>query len=212
MVTVLALLVLVALIAGGTALAGWLGGDADPNANPHANPIATPIAGTAPSATAPEGPPTGLAPTAAPTPAATAEPSGTPEASVRADECDPEEVAVVAETDKEAYEPDESPILYLVVRNDGSEACTVNVGTSQMEFALTREDERVFSSVDCQQGSEDLERILQPSSAERATFEWSRNRTVPGCEVVDEEVARGSYTLTTRIGERSSDPITFTLR
>lgn len=208
MVTVLVLLVLVALIAGGTALAGWLGRDADPNANP----ITDPIAGTAPSPTAGEDPPAGSAPTAAPTPAAPAEPSGTPEASAEADGCDPAEVVVVAETDKEAYAPDESPILYLVVRNDGSDACALNVGTSQMEFVLTRADERVFSSVDCQEGSEDLERILQPGSAERATFEWSRNRTVPGCEVVDAEVASGTYTLTTRIGERSSDPATFTLR
>lgn len=208
MVTVLVLLVLVALNVGGTVLAGWLGRDADPNADP----IADPIAGTTPSATAPEEPPAGSAPTSAPTPAATAEPSGTPEASAEADGCDPEEVVVVAETDKEAYAPDESPILYLVVRNDGSEACTLNVGTSQMEFALTHENERVFSSVDCQQGSADLERILQPGSAERATFEWSRNRTVPGCEVVDAEVASGTYALTTRIGERSSDPATFTLR
>ena len=82
----------------------------------------------------------------------------------------------------------------------------------QMEFVLTRADERVFSSIDCQQSSQDLQRTIAPGGEERATFEWSRNRSVPGCTAVDEQPAAGGYSLTTRLGARSSAPAEFTLQ
>ncbi len=119
---------------------------------------------------------------------------------------------MAAGTDKEAYAADEDPVLSLEVRNEGEEPCTVNVGTSQMEFVLTSNGERVFSSTDCQQESQDLERTVEPGAVERATFEWSRNRTVPGCTVVEGSPAAGEYSLTTRLGARSSTPVGFTLR
>ncbi len=121
-------------------------------------------------------------------------------------------MVVGAETDERTYSPEEKPVLSLVIRNGGTTACAVNVGTSQMEFVLTRGAERVFSSIDCQESSEDLDRVIEPGGEERATFEWARNRTVPGCTVVEEELAEGSYTLTTRLGARSSAPVTFTLQ
>ena len=121
-------------------------------------------------------------------------------------------MVVVAGTDERTYSPEENPVLSLVIRNGGTTACVVNVGTSQMEFVLTRGAERVFSSIDCQESSEDLDRVIEPGGEERATFEWARNRTVPGCTVVEDEPAKGSYTLTTRLGARSSAPVTFTLQ
>jgi hypothetical protein len=118
---------------------------------------------------------------------------------------------VSAETDRQNYGPGEDPVLSLVVRNEGPEACTVNVGTSQMEFVLTSDEERVFSSTDCQHDSQDLERTIEPGGEERATFEWSRKRTVPGC-TVEEDPGAGTYALTTRLGARSSSPVSFTLQ
>lgn len=118
---------------------------------------------------------------------------------------------VAAETDKDRYASGEQPVLSLVVRNEGASPCTVNVGTSQMEFVLTRDDERVFSSSDCQQASQDLERVIEPGGEDRAMFEWNRKPTVPGCTVVDGGPDAGSYTLTTRLGARSSEPVEFTL-
>ncbi len=128
------------------------------------------------------------------------------------DGCDPTKVVVTAEADKKTYGPGDVPVLSLVVRNEGTAACTVNVRTSQMEFVLTSAVDRVFSSIDCQQASQDLERIIEPGGEERATFEWPRNRTLPGCTVVEEKPATGSYALITRLGARSSSPVWFTLQ
>jgi hypothetical protein len=121
-------------------------------------------------------------------------------------------VVVEAETDRQEYGPDDTVILSLVVRNTGDTACTANVGTSQMEFLVTSGDERVFSSIDCQESSQDLERSIEPGADQRAEFEWSRTRSMPGCTPVQEEPGAGQYTVTTKLGVRSSDPVGFTLQ
>lgn len=207
-VAVLGVLVLVALAVGGAAMAGLFGGQ-DAAGDPSTAASTAPPTG--PGLSASRTPPSAsAAPTA--TPSATATSAATPGATPSSGGCDPAAVVVVAATDERTYSPDETPVLSLIIRNTGTAPCTVNVGTSQMEFVLTRGADRVFSSVDCQESSEDLDRVIEPKGEERATFEWARNRTVPGCTVVDGEPQTGEYTLTTRLGARSSAPVTFTLQ
>ncbi|WP_104116653.1 hypothetical protein [Arthrobacter sp. B1805] len=223
-VIILALLVVSAIAVGGATLAGMLGRGSDALAGGSTTSEATPSPAGDPAATASTDPGSAVPsesapasagpsadPSAVPSPSATTpEPSAMPDADP--DACESASVVVVAETDKQAYEPGEKPSLSLVVRNNGVAPCTVNVGTSQMEFVLTRDDERVFSSIDCQQASQDLERTIAPGGEERATFEWSRNRTVPGCTVVADEPGSGTYSLITRLGARSSEAVQFTLQ
>lgn len=220
---ILALLVIAALAVGAIVLAGLFGRAAEPDMGAVPGPDATTTAPTAepapaPSTAAPSPAPSTAAPSASASsatasPSATTSASATPQPSSSASDgsCDSSAVALRAETDKESYERGETPVLYLVVGNEGDVPCTVNVGTSQMEFVLTLDDERVFSSTDCQEGSQDLELTIGPGDEERATFEWARNRTVPGCTAVGEEAAEGSYTLVTRLGAHSSEPVTFTV-
>lgn len=215
-VLVLALLVVAALAVGAAVLTGLFNREPEPAAGTSPDPVASPTTTTEPDAV-PSPTPTaatsspGATPSSStpPTPATT--PTSQPSASATGDACGTDTVVVEAETDRESYGPDELPVLDLVVRNEGETPCVLNVGTSQMEFVLTLDDERVFSSTDCQDGSQDLERILAPDGEERAPFEWTRNRTVPGCTAVDEDPAGGTYTLVTRLGGRSSSPVTFTL-
>lgn len=187
-VLLLAVVVSVALVAGGTALAEVLGGRT-------ASSSAGPATAEPPPHSANE-----------PSPDAADEPSG------GSDACGADAVVVSAETDRQTYGPSETPVLSLVIRNDGTVPCTVNVGTSQMEFVVASGDDRIFSSIDCQQASQDLERTIAPGGEERAPFAWSRNRTVPGCTLVDGQPAPGTYSLTTRLGTRSSEPVQFTLQ
>ncbi|WP_082471156.1 hypothetical protein [Arthrobacter sp. Leaf234] len=215
---ILAVLVVAVLAIGGMALAGTLGRTDDAAAGASTSPEAptaaamTPGAATpAPSAAAPSAPPT-AGPTATPTATPSADPTAASPEPTPSDACDAARVVVSAETDRESYGSGESPVLALVVRNEGEEPCTVNVGTSQMAFEITSGGERIFSTTDCQQGSQDLERTIAPGGEERATFEWARNRTVPGCTVVDEEPGAGDYTLITRLGARSSQSVEFTLQ
>ena len=212
MALILLLLVVVTLAVGAAFLTGALGGD-EPDA-------AVAGQGTTTAPVDPTPAPPSADPTPAPTPTAAPTAESTPEATPSASSAAPtpsaagcaDAVVVSAETDQQSYAAGEEPVLSLVVRNEGGEACEVNLGTSQMEFVLTRDGERIFSSVDCQADSQDLERTLAPGGDERATFDWARNRTVPECTVVEEEPEPGEYTLITRLGARSSDPIEFTLQ
>lgn len=213
-VLILAVLVVAVLAIGGTALAGLLGRGGDATAGASASPGA-PVTGAAPSGTATPAPTASapmVTPSATPTPAAARTPTAAPAEPTASDACDAARVVVAAETDHDSYAPDENPVLTLVVRNEGEAPCTVNVGTSQMEFVITSGGERIFSSTDCQQASQDLERTIAPDGEERATFEWTRNRTVPGCTGVEGEPGSGEYTVTTRLGARSSSPLGFTLQ
>lgn len=221
-VTILALLVVVAVAVGAVAIAGVLGRGADANADGSPTPGTTaapvtedpaaPATPTPRASATPSPSPTATrppSPTATPSPSPSASPSARPSASSKA--CDPDDVVVGAETDRQSYGPDDIVMLALVVRNDGDTACAANVGTSQMEFLVTSGDERVFSSIDCQQASQDLELTIEPGAEQRAEFEWSRNRSMPGCTPVTEEPGAGSYTVTTKLGVRSSSPVDFTL-
>jgi hypothetical protein len=142
-------------------------------------------------------------------------PAAAPEASTAkppaGGKCDPAKIVVQALTDAQAYSAGQKPKLTLVVRNEGAAACTVNVGTSQMEFQITSADDRIFSSVDCQDGSKDLEKEIGPGAEEKASFTWERIRSVPGCGAIDAVPGPGTYSLTTKLGSRTSSPAAFVL-
>lgn len=208
---ILVLFVVAALAVGGAAMAGLFGREdsaGDPSSGGSASSATGPpySASRTPPSPAPSTTPASPSPDSTPGPTATRSPSPS------SGTCDPADVVVAAGTDQGAYAPEVDPVLSLIIRNGGRTACTVNVGTSQMEFVLTRGAERVFSSIDCQESSEDLDRVIEPGGEERAILEWARNRTVPGCTVVEEEPVKGTYTLVTRLGARSSAPVTFTLQ
>ncbi|MHA7263029.1 hypothetical protein ACX80W_07465 [Arthrobacter sp. TMN-37] len=153
----------------------------------------------------------GPAPAAEPAPAGEGTASAPAPKPPAAAKCDPAKVVVEAVTDAKAYGPKGKPVFTLVVRNESAAPCAVNVGTSQMEFQVTSAADRIFSSVDCQDGSEDLSKDIAPGAEEKASFTWDRIRSMPGCEAVEAVPGPGTYTLTTRLGSRTSAPAAFVL-
>jgi hypothetical protein len=190
----LAVLMVIALVVGGFALAGAFGSDSGQasSAAPTSSTTATadPAASASPTASA----------TATPTPSATPT-------------CNQNLVTVSASTDKAAYGPEEKPMLTLKVTNGGTMPCEVNIGTSQMEFVVTSGADRIFSSKDCQAKSEDLVKTIGPGASETANFPWSRNRTVEGCEPVEAKPGAGGayYIFTAKLGSKASPKAVFQL-
>lgn len=187
MAAVLALLLVGGLVWAGIAIAGLFGGD----------PAPAPAADDPGSAAGPDASSTAAA---APTSTST-EPV-----------CNPASIKVTGSTDAETYGAGENPVLSLTVSNSGDAPCPVNVGTSQMEFLVTSGGDRIFSSRDCQEGAEDLEVTVEPGASETARFTWERIRSTPGCAAVDAVPGPGQYVFQTRLGERTSDKVTFTLQ
>jgi hypothetical protein len=189
-----ALLMVIALIAGGFALAGAFNGRSEQASSTDgagATASADPSTQPSPSASAPEPTPT---------------PSATPS-------CNQNLVTVSASTDKAAYGPGENPLLTLKVTNGGTMPCEVNIGTSQMEFLVTSGADRIFSSRDCQAKSEDLVKIIAPGASETANFPWPRNRSVEGCQPVEAKPGGGGayYIFTAKLGSKASPKAVFQL-
>ncbi|RLP68902.1 hypothetical protein D9V30_08455 [Mycetocola reblochoni] len=154
--------------------------------------------------------------TASPSPTASAAPdtetsapsettSATPAEEGDPQPCDESVVSVGASTDADDYAAEAKPELSLSVTNTGAAACTLNVGTSQQQFIITRGSETVWRSTDCQTESSDAVVVLEPdatvASAEPVT--WERIHSSPGsCDGEREAAEAGGtdYRLTTSIG------------
>lgn len=188
------LVALVVLVAG-LALGGVFGngtqqaGSTDPAATDATAPATADPAAADPAATAP-----------VPTPSATPA-------------CNQNLVTVTGSTDKQAYGPDEKPLLTLKVTNGSTMPCEVNIGTSQMEFLVTSGPDRIFSSRDCQTTSEDLVKTIAPGASETANFPWPRIRSVEGCTAVEAKPGAGgaSYVFTAKLGSRAGPKAVFQL-
>ena len=127
--------------------------------------------------------------------------------------CDLSLVTVAAATDKPVYGAEEKPLLTMTITNGGTAPCEVNVGTSQMEYVVMSGSDRIFSSKDCQAGSEDLVKTIQPGKSETANFPWQRNRTLEGCAAISAKPGAGGayYTFEARLGNKSSTKAVFQL-
>lgn len=195
-----ALLLVIALVVTAFAASGLFGG-ASQQASSTGPTEAAPSAAVSATATA-----------SATAPPASATASATPSASATAT-CNQSLVAVSASTDKPAYGGEEDPVLTLKVTNGGTVACEVNLGTSQMEFLVTSGSDRIFSSRDCQAGSEDLVKTIAPGASETANFTWNRNRTVQGCQAVTAKPGAGGayYNFTAMLGSKASPKAVFQL-
>ena len=155
--------------------------------------------------------PSSSAPTQSATdaPTQTAAPSATQAATPA---CDPSLVTVAASVDAQVYAPGQNPMLEMKVTNGGTVACEVNLGTSQMEYIITSGSDRIFSSKDCQDGSDDLNKTIAPGASETANFPWQRNRSAPGCSPVPVIPKPGYYKFQAILGQWTSNTAVFELQ
>jgi hypothetical protein len=165
--------------------------------------------------------PTGTAPTGpvaseTPPPEASAAPSGPTASSTTAAgvaTCDAASLAVTVEADAESYAPRAVPRLAVTIRNEGSKACAVDVGSPDaVELVVTSGKDRIWSSDDCQPDAETRFLTLQPGDEEVQSTSWQRGRSAQGCPTGLPQLTPGTYQVTARAGEVSSRPVPFTLQ
>ena len=125
--------------------------------------------------------------------------------------CPSDKIRVAASTDAAVYPAGATPMLTLTVTNTSDKACEINVGTTQMEFVVASGSDRIFSSMDCQDGAQDYIKKVEPGASETANFPWERNRSAPGCAPVASNPNPGYYMFTARLGQLSSENAVFQL-
>jgi cytoskeletal protein RodZ len=122
--------------------------------------------------------------------------------------CDPRKIAVTPMVDANSFESGQLPNFQIGITNTAKEACTFNVGTSQMSMTVTSGNETYWKSSDCQAESSDTEALLLPGKMEvSAPFQWSREYSSPDtCEGGRESVPTGgaSYYLNVQVGAAKS--------
>lgn len=147
-------------------------------------------------------------PVSTPVPAASASGIPTATASVVAAPCDPKKIAVTPLVDANSFEAGALPNFQIGITNTSKEACTFNVGTSQMSMTVTSGNETYWSSLDCQAEASDTEAVLLPGKMEvSAPFSWSREYSSPDtCDGTRDQVPAGgaSYYLNVQVGSAKS--------
>lgn len=129
-------------------------------------------------------------------------------ASVSAAPCDPKKIAVTPLVDANSFNAGQLPNFQIGITNTSKEACTFNVGTSQMSMTVTSGNETYWSSVDCQSEASDTVAVLTPGKMEvSAPFSWSREYSSPDtCDGARDQVPAdgASYYLNVQVGSAKS--------
>ncbi|MBN9181385.1 MAG: hypothetical protein J0J00_12735 [Microbacterium sp.] len=147
-------------------------------------------------------------PTKKATPSATPTRTGTPSpgATTATKPCATSDIVVAAVADKTSYAAGQNPKLSIKLTNEGSAACTFNVGTTTQSFTVTSGSDTWWRSTDCQTEPSDMVVLLKAgqtvSSAQPVV--WDRTRSsVSTCQSTNRPKAPGggaTYHLRVSIG------------
>ena len=115
--------------------------------------------------------------------------------------CRAGQLKITPVTDRGDYPAGELPALSLSAENTGEEACTADLGTAGMEFAISSGDDEVWRSTDCQTGAESLAVILEPGKPlETEPITWDRTRSsTETCDITRDPVGAGGASYHLRV-------------
>ncbi|MFT4148080.1 MAG: hypothetical protein QM632_04715 [Micrococcaceae bacterium] len=146
-------------------------------------------------------------------PAADSSESAAAATSAIAPTCDMNNIKVEAAVDQEVYTSTDRPKLSLKVTNVGSDSCLLNVGTSQQTFTIAKKGgDKIWTSKDCQENTDDEQRLMTPNKTEVAIMTWNRVLSKDGCAVPDGVPQPGQYTLTVQMADKQSNGVDFVLQ
>ena len=173
----------------------WRGGAVEPAAAATKTPDAATALPALSSSATPTPTPTATA-TKKPSPTATAKAGATPSpgATSAAKPCAAGDIVVAAVADKTSYASGQNPKLSIKLTNEGSKACTFNVGTTTQSFTVTSGSDTWWRSTDCQTEPSDMIVLLKAdqtvSSAQPVV--WDRTRSsVSTCQSTNRPRAAG---------------------
>lgn len=134
-----------------------------------------------------------------------------------ADECEDDEILVVAETSATTVQAGNPVTFTIQIGYDSDRPCTRDVGGDQRELYLVRGSgaDHVWSSQHCAkpEGSEvvELDEDWQPR-AHHIGFDGRGTAECDGQVAAGPELESGEYRLYARLGSALSEPVTVTLR
>ncbi len=124
--------------------------------------------------------------------------------------CDPSVIALTAVTDATSYAAGVQPQLSMTITNNGSSACTLDVGTDAQVYTITSGSDTIWKSTDCQTSKAALKQVLEPGAAKALSttpFAWDRTRSsTTTCTGARPAVTGGgaSYHLNVKLGSTTA--------
>lgn len=132
--------------------------------------------------------------------------------------CAPNELTLLAKTDKQEYQAGESPQLSLELTNTSDTDCILNVGTSVQQFTVSSGSDTWWRSTDCQGETADAVVTMEAGQvlASETPLAWDRTRSsADTCDTEDRPQAPSggaSYHLTVKLGDlEAEEPVQFML-
>lgn len=120
--------------------------------------------------------------------------------------CDSKDIGLTANTDKDSYVKGEKPMMSMTITNNGTTACTFQVGTDKQKYVIMSGADLIWDSTKCQTGATPYEQKFDPGqSVTTDAFAWGRTRS-DNCTAGTPAVAGGaSYQLSVSIGDVTSE-------
>lgn len=160
----------------------------EPSTSPTSQPSSTPE------------PTTSSTPSEQPSPTATGVPA-----------CKDSQITVTASTDAATYTVGSTPRLRMRIQNTSDTACRRDIGAAQNELLITSGSARVWSSDDCNPGGTAQVVTLKPEQSYSVSVTWLGRLSAKGCPADQPLAEAGTYKLTGRNGDVTSEPAVFSL-
>jgi hypothetical protein len=125
--------------------------------------------------------------------------------------CDAASLQVTATADATTYASGSQPKVGMRIKNIGPAACTLDAGSAALELKIVSGNDRIWSSDDCQQEASSNVQTVEPGGELASSVVWPLQRSAEGCPSGLSAPKPGTYQLTGRVGEITSEPLAFTI-
>src|SRR5699024_4839810 len=135
-----------------------------------------------------------------------------PDEKAASGKCPEDKIALKAEVDPKSVEDGEEPEFGMVVENNHTVTCLIDVGTKEQEFVVKKDGDVVWSSKYCAAPKDENAEVsteFAPQSEKTAKLKWNRIQVDKNCNRTDEDFAPGKYDLIVKLDDRASEPTTF---
>ena len=135
-----------------------------------------------------------------------AEPTATASEENQAPQACGSTLQVSVSVDQQSYAAGQNPQITAHVGSTSQSPCTVNLGTSNVNYVITSGPAQVFDSRTCQGPGTAQETVIKPGETVTTAMTWDRQMTVYGCGEASLPAQTGYYWVTATVNGVSSEP------
>ena len=144
----------------------------------------------------------------------TAAPSSSPSgsASEGGAACTARDVEVVATADSRTHKVGDTAQIGMTITNSSDKTCRMDVGSAAITILVKSGSDQVWSSDDCETGSQSNQVDIEAGQAMESVVPWKTERSAAGCETGLSAIRPGTYQVVAKAGEITSAPLTMTIQ